>query len=126
VVLVTMVLACLAFGMKSLISTYRFDLAAMAILLMGMNAIGAVGPLHWWRNQNPIRTYMLSLLIRMVAIGAFTIALVLQSGFSAADAFSFVFTAMAGFVVFTSFEIHHLVRHQDILLATPSMKPRAS
>jgi hypothetical protein len=124
--LVAGLLALVAFGMQSMMSAYRLDLALIAIAIMALNALGAVGPLHWLRNQNPIRVYMLSLLVRMAAIGGFTIILVLQSRFSASDAFSFVFTAMAGFVIFTIFEIRHLIRHQHVLLATPSVKPSAS
>jgi hypothetical protein len=121
--LVTGLLALVAFGMQFVLSTYRLDLGLIAIAVMALNAIGAVGPLHWLRNQNPIHVYMLSLVVRMAAIGGFTIALVLQSHFSATDAFSFVFTAMVGFVVFTIFEIRHLIRHQSVLLANPSAKP---
>jgi hypothetical protein len=96
---------------------YRYELGALAVLLMAVNALGAVAPLHWTRQANPLRTYFLSMLIRLAAIGAFTIALVMPKDFKMGDALSFVLSAMAAFVVFTSLEVRHFIRHQPTLLS---------
>lgn len=107
------------------ITGYRIDIGLMAIALMALNALGAIGPLVYRQGKNPsanpMGTYMLFMLVRMAAVGAFTIALVLQPSFGMSEALSFVMTAMVGFVVFTGLEVRLLIRHQAQLFgATPT------
>jgi|GEM_PF-4923712 len=113
------ILAAVAFIGTKLSQTYRFDLALLGIGLMAMNAVGAISPLHWYRRANPIRIYFISMGIRLLAVGAFTIALVLPENFGMHDAMSFVLTAMVAFVAFTGLEVRHMIRNQMTLLSTP-------
>ena len=113
-------LALLAFGatqvFASVFPLLRLDMALMAIALMGLNAVAAVAPLYWFANQNPIRIYMTSMLVRMAVVGGVTLSLVLSRQFGMSEAFTFVFSAMLGFVAFTAIEVRHLIRHQSTLL----------
>lgn len=122
VALAGLALGLLTTAAPSVITGYRFDIGLMAVVLMALNALGAIGPLVYRQGKNPtgnpMGTYMLSMLIRMAIVGAVTIALVLQPSFNAADALSFVLTAMVGFVVFTGLEVRLLIRHQATLFAS--------
>jgi hypothetical protein len=110
-------LAVLVFVATRGIPQLRLDLALMAVALMGMNAIAAIGPLYWFANRNPMHVYMISLMVRMAGVGAFTLALVLPSHFTMTDALSFVLTAMLAFVAYTALEVRHLIRHQPTLFS---------
>jgi hypothetical protein len=130
VALTGLALGLLTAAAPSVITGYRFDIGLMAVVLMALNALGAIGPLVYRQGKNPasnpMGTYMLSMLVRMAAIGAFTIALVLQPSFGMSEALSFVLTAMVGFVVFTGLEVRLLIRHQATLFGAPRVHAAAS
>jgi hypothetical protein len=87
---------------------------AAGIALMAVNAFAAVAILKLRLGIDPVRLIMLSMLARMGIVAA-TMLLVIQLVTHGPALYSFVFSAMAGFVVFQAVEIRHVVRNPGLL-----------
>jgi hypothetical protein len=87
---------------------------AAGIGLMAVNAFAAVALLKLRRSIEPIRLVLLSMLARLSVVAA-VMLLMIQIVPHGPSLYSFVFSAMAGFVVFQALEIRHLVRNPGLL-----------
>jgi hypothetical protein len=87
---------------------------AAGIALMAVNAFAAVAILKLKLGIEPVRLIMLSMLTRFGLVAA-TMLLVIQLVEHGPALYSFVFSAMAGFVVFQAVEIRHIVRNPGLI-----------
>ena len=86
------------------------------LLLMAANTYAAVALLRLRKYMEPIRLILTSMLVRsllMVTVMLFVIQLVSHGPVL----YSFIFSAMAGFVVYQAVEIRHILRTPEILTA---------
>ncbi len=88
--------------------------SAAGILLMAANAFAAVGILKLRLGIEPIQLIMLSMFARLSFL-AIVMLVVIRLVTHGPALYSFVFSAMAGYVVFQAFEIRHIVRNPGLL-----------
>lgn len=88
--------------------------AAGGMLLMALNAWAAVAVLRLRTGLEPIKLILLSALTRLSLLAFVMLGVIAVLGHGPA-LYSFVFSAMAGFVVFQALEAHHVVRHPELL-----------
>ncbi len=81
---------------------------------MGLNALAAVAFLHFVGKTNFIRASLLSMVARLFTLAIIMVIALRAFKPSQPEAFSFVFTAMAGYIVFQALEIRYFMR-QGIL-----------
>ena len=84
------------------------------ILLMALNAFAAIGILKLRLGIEPIQLILLSMLVRLGLIVAIMLLVIMLVKDEPA-LYSFVFSALAGYVVFQAFEIRHIVRNPGLL-----------
>lgn len=87
---------------------------AAGIALMAVNAFAAVAILKLRLGIDPIRLILLSMMTRLGLVAA-VMLLVIQLVKHGPSLYSFVFSAMAGYVVFQAVEIRHIVRNPGLL-----------
>lgn len=100
-------------GLSQLLSNYHLSPALAGLILMTLNALSAVAILHLPGQRDLIRTSLTSMVTRLLTLGAIMLAGMQFLKPTQAEAFSFVFTAMAGFVAFQVLEIRHFIRVQS-------------
>ena len=105
-------LGIIVVGLSRLLPNYHLSPALAGLTLMALNALAAVAILHLPGQKDPIRTTVTSLTTRLLALGAIMLAGMQFLKPTQAEAFSFVFTAMAGYVAFQALEIRHFIRLQ--------------
>ena len=103
-------LGILVFGLSKLLPHYHLWQGLAGLILMALNALAAVAFLHFLGKTDFIRMSLLSMVARL-----FTLAILLVIALRAfkptqSEAFSFVFTAMAGYIVFQAVEIRYFMR----------------
>jgi hypothetical protein len=84
------------------------------VLLMALNAWAAVGVLRLRTGLEPVKLILLSMLTRLSLV-LVVMLIVISAVNHGPTLYSFVFSAMAGYVVFQALEIHHVVRHPELL-----------
>lgn len=100
----------LAFFWPSLHLVYGWS----GVLLMALNAWAAIAVLRLRHRMEPTKLILTSMLTRMFAVVAIMLTVILLT--SQADRlYSFVFCAMAGFVVFQALEIRHILRNPELV-----------
>lgn len=88
--------------------------AAAGILLMAANAFAAVRILRLRLGMEPVQLILLSMLVRLGVLAAIMLGVIALVSHGPA-LYSFVFSAMAGYVVFQAFEIRYIVRNPGLL-----------
>lgn len=84
------------------------------IVLMALNAFAAIAILKLKLGIDPIRLMLMSMLARMGMVTA-AMLLVIALVDRGPALYSFVFSAMAGFVVFQAVEVRHIVRNPGLI-----------
>ena len=84
------------------------------ILLMAANTYAAIAILKIRTGMEPVQLIMLSMLIRLGLVAAVMLA-VIQFVSHGPALYTFVFSAMFGFLVFQAVEIRHVIRHPELL-----------
>lgn len=84
------------------------------IALMALNAFAAIAILKLRLGIEPIRLVMMSMLARMGVVAA-AMLLVIALVDRGPALYSFVFSAMVGFVVFQAVEVRHIVRNPGLI-----------
>lgn len=115
----TLGLATLAlFAASGLLSVFWPSLHLLSgwagFLLMALNAYAAVALLRLRRYIEPVRLIMTSMVVRSLLMVA-VMLLVIQTATHGPALYSFVFSAMAGYVVYQTVEIRHLMRTPELL-----------
>ena len=110
--LIFAILGLVAVGISRVLPNYHLSPALAGLTLMALNALAAVAILHLPGKKDLIRTSMTSMVTRLLAMGAIMLAGMQFLKPTQAEAFSFVFTAMAGYVAFQALEIRHFIRLQ--------------
>jgi hypothetical protein len=83
-------------------------------LLMAVNAFAAVELLRLRRYIEPTRLIMTSMLVRTLLLATVMLLVILFVPHGPA-LYSFIFSAMAGYVVYQAVEIRHIMRTPDLL-----------
>jgi len=100
----------LAFYWSSLHLVYGWA----GVLLMAVNAYAAIAVLRLRAHVEPTKLILSSMVIRMFAVMAVMLAVIALT--SQVDRlYSFVFCALAGFVVYQALEIRHILRHPELV-----------
>jgi hypothetical protein len=94
--------------------TLHTGFGVAGIALMAVNAFAAVAILKLRLGIDPIRLIMLSMLARLGLVAA-AMLVVIQLVEHGPSLYSFVFSAMAGFVVFQAVEFRYIVRNPGFL-----------
>ena len=97
------------YALSRFLPDYHFPQALAGLALMALNTLAAVIILSF-PGGNPVRTALISMLTRLMAMGGIMLTGMRVLKPTQPEAFSFVFTAMAGFIAFQTLEIRHLVR----------------
>ncbi len=84
------------------------------IALMAVNAFAAIAILKLRLGIDPIRLIMMSMMARLGMVTA-AMLLVIAIVDRGPALYSFVFSAMAGFVVFQAVEVRHIVRNPGLI-----------
>lgn len=103
-------LGLVAFVVSKLLSQYHLSHGLAGLVLMGLNAFAAVAFLQFVGKTNFIRTSLLSMVARLFTLAIIMVVALRVFKPTQAEAFSFVFTAMAGYVFFQTLEIRHFIR----------------
>ena len=90
-------------------NAYHPVLGLGAVLLMGLNALAAVYPLHHLRGKDPFRVYLAGMLIRLALIGAAFSAVVALGGLSKSAVLAATLTGMIAYFACLIFEIRHFL-----------------
>ena len=98
-------------GLSRFVPGYHLTPALVALGLMALNALAAIAVLHL-PGRDPIRTPLISMTARLIFLGGIMLAGMKILRPSQPEAFSFVFTAMAGFIAFQALEIRHVMNLQ--------------
>jgi hypothetical protein len=85
-------------------------------LLMAVNTYAAVALLRLRRVIDPIRLILTSMLVRSLVVVA-VMLLVIQTVSHGPALYSFIFSAMAGYVVYQAVEIRHIMRTPELLVS---------
>lgn len=83
---------------------------------MAVNTYAAVALLRLRRVIDPIRLILTSMLVRSLVMVA-VMLLVIQTVSHGPALYSFIFSAMAGYVVYQAVEIRHILRTPELLAA---------
>ena len=115
----TLGLATLAlFTASALLSVFWSSLNLFSgwagFLLMAVNAYAAIALLRLRRYIEPVRLIMTSMLVRTLLMVA-VMLVVIQTVAHGPALYSFIFSAMAGYVVYQAVEIRHLIRTPGLL-----------
>ena len=115
----TLGLATLAlFAASALLSVFWSSLNLISgwagFLLMALNAFAAVALLRLRRYIEPTRLIMTSMLVRTLLMVAVMLVVILTVSHGPA-LYSFIFSAMAGYVVYQAVEIRHIMRTPGLL-----------
>jgi hypothetical protein len=115
----TLGLATLAlFAASALLSVFWPSLHLFSgwagFLLMALNAFGAVAILRLRTNLDPVKLIMTSMLVRSLLMVA-VMLVVIQFIERGPALYSFIFSAMAGYLVYQAVEIRHLIRTPELL-----------
>lgn len=84
------------------------------IALMAANAFAAIAILNLRLGIEPIRLILTSMVARLGVVAA-AILLVIAILDRGPALYSFVFSAMAGFVVFQAVEVRHIIRNPGLI-----------
>jgi hypothetical protein len=84
------------------------------VLLMAANALAAIGILRLRTGMEPVKLIMMSMLVRLGVLAAIMLSVIALVPHGPA-LYSFVFSAMAGYVVFQAVEVRHLSRNPELL-----------
>lgn len=84
------------------------------ILLMGLNAWAAIAILRLPTGIEPIRLILTSMLARLGVVAA-VMLLVISVTTHGPVLYSFIFAAMASYLVYQAVEIRHVLRHPELL-----------
>lgn len=103
-------LGLVAFGVSKLLPHYHLSHGLAGLILMGLNALCAVAFLHFLGKADFIRLSLLSMMARLFTLAIIMIVALRVFKPTQPEAFSFVFTAMAGYVVFQALEIRYFMR----------------
>ena len=112
-------LATLAlFAASALLSVFWPSLSLLpgwaGFLLMAVNAYAAIALLRLRRYIEPTRLIVTSMLVRSLLMVA-VMLVVIQTVSRGPALYSFVFSAMAGYVVYQAVEIRHIMRTPELL-----------
>lgn len=115
----TLGLATLAlFAASALLSVFWPSLRLLpgwaGFALMALNAFAAIALLRLRRYVEPLRLILTSMLVRLLLVAAVMLA-VIQIVSHGPALYSFIFSAMAGFVVYQAVEIRHILRTPELL-----------
>jgi hypothetical protein len=88
--------------------------ATAGILLMAVNAFAAIRILRLRLGMEPVQLILLSMLVRLGLVAAIMLGVIALVPHGPA-LYSFVFSAMAGYVIFQAVEIRHVVRNPGLL-----------
>lgn len=102
-------LGVVAAGLSRLLPNYHLTPALAGLGLMALNALAAVLILNL-PGRDGIRTPILSMAMRLFFLGGIMLLGMLTLKLTQSEALSFVFSAMAGYIVFQALEIRCLVR----------------
>jgi hypothetical protein len=106
------------FAASALLSVFWPSLRLFAgwagFALMGLNAFAAIALLRLRRYIEPLRLILTSMLVRLLLVVAVMLA-VIQTVSHGPALYSFIFSAMAGFVVYQAVEIRHILRTPELL-----------
>ncbi len=105
------ILGFAAAGLSKLLPDYHLPEAMAGLGLMALNALAAMIILNL-PGRHPVRTSMLSMAIRLTALGGIMLVGMRMLKPTQPEAFSFVFTAMAGYIAFQTLEIRHVMHLQ--------------
>lgn len=94
--------------------TLHAGFGVAGIALMALNAFAAIAILKLRVSIEPVRLVMLSMLARLGIVTAVMLAMI-QFVAHGPALYSFVFSALAGFVVFQAVEVRHVVRNPGLL-----------
>ena len=86
----------------------------MGFLLMAVNAYAAIALLRLRRYVEPTRLILTSMLVRTLLMVA-VMLVVIQTVSRGPAMYSFIFSAMAGYVVYQAVEIRHIMRTPGLL-----------
>ena len=86
----------------------------MGFLLMAVNAYAAIALLRLRRYVEPTRLILTSMLVRTLLMVA-VMLVVIQTVSRGPAMYSFIFSAMAGYVVYQAVEIRHIIRTPGLL-----------
>ena len=116
----TLGLATLAlFAASALLSVFWSSLNLFSgwagFILMGVNAFAAIALLRLRRYIEPTRLILTSMLVRFLIVVA-VMLVVIQTVTHGPALYSFIFSAMAGFVVYQAVEIRHIMRTPELLV----------
>lgn len=89
-----------------------FGMAGIA--LMALNAFAAIGILRLRTGVEPVHMILLSMLVRLVVLAGIML-LVIRLVSHGPSLYSFIFSAMAGYVIFQALEIRYIVRNPGLL-----------
>lgn len=88
---------------------YHPALGLAVVAFMGLNAVGAVWPLHRFPRSNPLTVYMGGMVLRLGIIGAVLISVVLFSDLGQDSLLAMTLTAMASFIAYLAVEVRHFL-----------------
>ena len=108
------------FAVTALISRFWPSLHLISgwagFLLMALNTYAAIALLRLRRYIEPTRLILTSMLVRFLLVVAVMLVVIQVMGHGPA-LYSFIFSAMAGFVVYQAVEIRHILRTPELLAA---------
>lgn len=93
---------------------YHAGFGIAGVLLMAANTYAAIAILKLRTAMEPVQLIMLSMLIRLGIVAAVMLAFIQFLSHGPA-LYTFVFSAMFGFLVFQAVEIRHIIRHPELL-----------
>ncbi len=103
-------LGIVAAGVSRLLPLYHLPHGLAGLILMALNAATAVAILHFLGKRNFIQLSLISLVTRLFSLAIVMVIALRAFRPSQSEAFSFVFSAMAGYIVFQALEIRYFVR----------------
>lgn len=113
--LLSLLLLGASWAASQIITDFSIAPSIFGWALMAGNTYLAVAMLHRFQTREPLQVYLLSMAGRLVLVGAVVLAWNFMAQPSAAEAYSFLFSAMIGFIVFQALEVKHLIKHQAAL-----------
>ena len=103
-------LGAVAAGVSRMLPLYHLSHGIAGLFLMALNATAAVLLLHFLGKRNFIQVSLISMVARLLSLALIMVAALRIFRPTQPEAFSFVFSAMAGYIVFQALEIRYFVR----------------
>ena len=103
-------LGAAAAGIARLLPIYHLPHGLAGLFLMALNAAAAVAILHFLGKRNFIQLSLISLVTRLFSLAIIMVFALRTLKPTQPEAFSFVFSAMAGYIVFQALEIRYFIR----------------